>query len=96
MCSKHVKEGEQEYAIIHDTPPPDGAMARGGPWPPLRYASRPLDSLLCLSIRLPIFLRSMDVSSSYLIFGLPLRLIHDTTSQILCMVTVTIERSNFC
>ena len=32
--------------------PPDGATARGGPWPPLQYASRPLDSLLCLSIRL--------------------------------------------
>jgi len=31
-------------------PPPDGATARGGPWPPLRYASRPLDYLLCLSI----------------------------------------------
>ena len=29
-----------------------GATARGGPWPPLRYASRPLDPLLCLSIRL--------------------------------------------
>jgi len=87
-------------SIIHKAyipvPPPDGATAWGGPWPPLQYASRPLDSLLCLSIRLPIFLRSMDVSSSYLIFGLPLRLIHDTTSQILCMVTVTIERSNFC
>jgi len=31
-------------------PPPDGATARGGPWPPLQYVSRPLDSLLCLSI----------------------------------------------
>ena len=29
-----------------------GATARGGPWPPLQYASRPLDPLLCLSIRL--------------------------------------------
>ena len=28
---------------------PDGATARGGPWPPLQCASRPLDSLLCLS-----------------------------------------------
>jgi len=33
-------------------PPPDGATARGGPWPPLQCASRPLDSLLCLSIHL--------------------------------------------
>ena len=32
--------------------PPDGATAQGGPWPPLQYASRPLDSLLCLSIHL--------------------------------------------
>ena len=29
-----------------------GAIARGGPWPPLQYASRPLNPLLCLSIRL--------------------------------------------
>ena len=29
-----------------------GATARGGPWPPLQYASRPLDPLLYLSIRL--------------------------------------------
>ena len=29
-----------------------GATARGGPWPPLQYASKPLDPLLCLSIRL--------------------------------------------
>ena len=33
-------------------PPPDGATARGGPWPPLQCASKPLDSLLCLSIHL--------------------------------------------
>ena len=30
----------------------DDATARGGPWPPLQYASKPLDPLLCLSIRL--------------------------------------------
>ena len=29
---------------------PDGATAQGGPWPPLQYAFKPLDSLLCLSI----------------------------------------------
>ena len=29
----------------------DGATARGGPWPPLQYAPKPLDPLLCLSIR---------------------------------------------
>jgi len=29
-----------------------GATARGGPWAPLQYASKPLDPLLCLSIRL--------------------------------------------
>jgi hypothetical protein len=32
----------------------DGATARGGPWPPLKCASRFLDSLLCLSIRSPL------------------------------------------
>ena len=32
--------------------PPDGATARGGPWPPLQCASKPLNSLLCLSIHL--------------------------------------------
>ena len=31
---------------------PDGATARGGPWPPLQCTSKPLGSLLCLSIRL--------------------------------------------
>jgi hypothetical protein len=30
----------------------DGAAARRGPWPPLQYASKPLDPLLCPSIRL--------------------------------------------
>ena len=35
-----------------NNPPPDGATARGWPWPPLQYASRPLGSLLCLSILL--------------------------------------------
>ena len=30
----------------------DGATARGGPWPPLQYASKPLNPLLCLSIHL--------------------------------------------
>ena len=31
----------------------DGATApRGGPWPPLQYAPKPLDPLLCPSIRL--------------------------------------------
>jgi hypothetical protein len=29
-----------------------GATARGGPWPPLQYVSKHLDSLLYLSIRL--------------------------------------------
>jgi len=29
-----------------------GATARGGPWAPLQYASKPLDPLLYLSIRL--------------------------------------------
>ena len=53
-----------------------GATARGGSWPPLQYASRPLDPLLCLSpFVYPIFLRSVDTSSSHLIFGLPLRLV---------------------
>ena len=30
----------------------DGATAQGGPWPPLQYATKPLDPLLCPSIRL--------------------------------------------
>ena len=30
----------------------NGATAPGGPWPPLQYASKPLDPLLCLSVRL--------------------------------------------
>ena len=30
----------------------NGATARGGRWPPLQYASKPLDSLLCLFIHL--------------------------------------------
>ena len=38
--------------LLNSSPPPDGATARGGPWPPLQYASRSLGSLLCLSIRL--------------------------------------------
>ena len=29
-----------------------GAKDLGGPWPPSQYATRPLDPLLCLSIRL--------------------------------------------
>jgi hypothetical protein len=29
-----------------------GATAWGGPWPPFQYASKPLDPLLYLSIRL--------------------------------------------
>ena len=52
-----------------------GATARGGPWPPFQYASRPLDPLLCLHSFIPIFLRSVDTSSSHRIFGLPLRLV---------------------
>ena len=32
---------------IHSVrPPPDGATARGGPWPPLQRVSKPLDPLL--------------------------------------------------
>jgi hypothetical protein len=29
-----------------------GATARGGPWPPLQYASKPLDSLIYFYVRL--------------------------------------------
>ena len=52
-------------------PPPDGATARGEPWPPLQCASRPLDSLLCPSIRLhPSFLgpRTRHPAISFLVF----------------------------
>jgi len=38
------------YICIYP-PPPDGSTARGGPWPPLQYASRSLGSLIYLSIR---------------------------------------------
>ena len=40
--------------ILNNMPPPDGATARGGPWSPLQCASKPLDSLLCLSIHLTL------------------------------------------
>ena len=40
------------YRLLHSHTPPDGATARGGPWPLLQYASRSLVSLLYLSIRL--------------------------------------------
>ena len=39
-------------SLAASCPPPNGATGQGGPWPPLQYASRPLGSLLCLSIRL--------------------------------------------
>ena len=49
----------------------DGATARGWPWPPIQYASKPLDPLLCLSIRLfPSFsgLWSHHPAISFLVF----------------------------
>ena len=51
---KYRSVGDSAYRRMeyNGPPPPDGATARGGPWPPLKYASRPLGSLLCLSIRL--------------------------------------------
>ena len=48
-----------------------GATARSGPCPPLQYASRPLDPLLCLSIRLsPSFSRpwTRHPAISFLVF----------------------------
>ena len=36
----------------------DGATGRGGPWPPLQYASKPLDPLLSLSLSLFPFVYS--------------------------------------
>ena len=39
-------------SLTHEYPPPDGATAQCGPWPPLQYTSRPLDSLFCLSTHL--------------------------------------------
>jgi len=41
-----------KYWLYILPPPPDGATARGGPWPPLQYASKSLGSLLYVSIRL--------------------------------------------
>ena len=52
-------------------PPPDGATARGEPWSPLKYASRPLDSLLCLSLRLHPFFSgpwTRHLAISFLVF----------------------------
>jgi len=47
-----VFQNWDRVCLLRVTPPPDGATARGGPWPPLQCASRPLDSLLFLSIHL--------------------------------------------
>jgi len=55
-----------------------GATARGGPFAffTIRLqASRSLDQSLSLSSFIPIFLTSVDTSSSHLIFGLTLRLV---------------------
>ena len=41
-----------KYVLVCRMFLPDGTTARGGPWPPLQCAFRPLDSLLCLSIHL--------------------------------------------
>ena len=38
------------HFYFNRTFPPDGVTTRGGLWPPLQCASKPLDSLLCLSI----------------------------------------------
>ena len=49
----------------------DGTTVQGGPWPPLQYASKPLDPLFCLSIRLfPSFLGSWThhPAISFLVF----------------------------
>ena len=43
---------EDLLSKVSSPPPPDGPTARGGPWPPLQCAPRPLDSLLCRSIHL--------------------------------------------
>ena len=67
-----------------------GATARGGPWPTLQYASRPLDPLLCLSIRSsPSFsgLWTRHPAISFLVF--PFVLLHTafrTTSFCNCGV----------
>ena len=51
FCSLLVWQNIMIYSASH-TPPPEGATARSWPWPPLKYASRSLGSLLYLSIRL--------------------------------------------
>jgi len=52
----------------------DGATARSGPWPPLHYATKSLDPLLCLSIRLiPSFSGPWTRHPAISFFGLPLR-----------------------
>ena len=45
LISKHTITSEIFFFFF------GGTTAQGGPWPPLQYASRPLDPLLCLSIR---------------------------------------------
>jgi len=42
------------HFYFNRTFPPDGVTTRGGLWPPLQCASKPLDSLLCLSIHLTL------------------------------------------
>ena len=54
----------------------DGPTARRGPWPPLQYASKPLDPLLCLSIRL--FQSFSSSSSMALQPGVGLGLLYNT------------------
>ena len=59
------------HAVCDPPPPADGTTARGGPWPPLQYASRSLGFLLYLSIRLyPSFSgpRTRHPAISFLVF----------------------------
>ena len=46
FCQRRRRDFPQNFFFFN------GATTRGEPWPPLQYASKPLDSLLCLSIRL--------------------------------------------
>jgi len=56
----------------------DGATGRGGPWPPLQYASKPLDTLLSLSLSIrlfPSFSGPLTLNPAISFFCLPLRLV---------------------
>ena len=82
---------EQLHKSLIKTPPPHGATARGGPWPPLQCASRPLDYLLCLSSHLnPSSSGPWTRHPATSFFGLPLRFVaYSFPYSIFCGIAVS-------